>query len=188
MKPKPKTKTAVAKTKLASKARSTVATRTAAKGKLKGEAIATKTADSLETLARLVGKNIRTIHRHRQDPASPRPDRQGKHDVRAWVEYLAAHGRDSRQSDTTEIVELKTRKLLAEVEDRELRLALKRGEFIPVTVVRAEWTGNVARATAILRAKFESELPPILSGLDATGIQRECAKAVDEVLRTLHED
>ena len=46
--------------------------------------------------------------------------------------------------------------------------------------------GLVAQATAILRAKFENELPPVLSGLDATGIQAECRKAIDEVLRALH--
>ena len=44
----------------------------------------------------------------------------------------------------------------------------------------------VGQATALLRRKFENELPPILSGLDATGIQEECRKAIDEVLSVLH--
>jgi hypothetical protein len=82
---------------------------------------------------------------------------------------------------------LKARKLLAEVEERELRIAIKRNEYIPVFKVREEWVGLVAQATSILRAKFENELPPILSGLDATGIQRECRQAIDDVLRCLHE-
>jgi hypothetical protein len=56
-----------------------------------------------------------------------------------------------------------------------------------LTNVREEWIGLVAQATAILRAKFENELPPVLSGLDATGIQRECRRAIDEVLQVLHE-
>jgi hypothetical protein len=30
-------------------------------------------------------------------------------------------------------------------------------------------------------------LPPVLSGLDATGIQKECRRAIDEVLQVLHE-
>jgi hypothetical protein len=34
---------------------------------------------------------------------------------------------------------LKARKLLAEIEERELRLAVKRSEFMPVEQVRAEW-------------------------------------------------
>jgi hypothetical protein len=82
---------------------------------------------------------------------------------------------------------LKARKLLAEVEERELRIAVKKGEFVPIHQVKSEWIGLVAQATSILRAKFENELPPILSGLDATGIQRECRQAIDEVLLCLHE-
>ena len=41
-------------------------------------------------------------------------------------------------------------------------------------------------ATSLLRNKFDSELPPLLSGHDATGIQAECRKAIDEVLGILH--
>jgi hypothetical protein len=33
----------------------------------------------------------------------------------------------------------------------------------------------------------EQELPPILSGLDATGIQEESRRAIDEVLSILHQ-
>jgi hypothetical protein len=39
----------------------------------------------------------------------------------------------------------------------------------------------------LFRSKFEVELPPILSGLDAVGIQEECQRALDEVFRMLHE-
>jgi hypothetical protein len=39
----------------------------------------------------------------------------------------------------------------------------------------------------MLRKKFEQELPPILSGLDATGIQEESRRAIDEVLSILHQ-
>jgi hypothetical protein len=64
---------------------------------------------------------------------------------------------------------------------------VKKGEYVALTKVREEWIGQVAQATSILRAKFESELPPVLSGLDATGIQKECRRAIDEVLQVLHE-
>jgi hypothetical protein len=40
----------------------------------------------------------------------------------------------------------------------------------------------VGRAKELLRNKFENELPPILSGLDATAIQEESRRAIDEVL------
>ena len=82
---------------------------------------------------------------------------------------------------------LKARKLLAEVEERELRLGIRRGDYVAVEEVRQAWTEFVAQATSMLRKKFEQELPPILSGLDATGIQEEARRAIDEVLTILHE-
>ena len=151
-----------------------------------GPTPATKTAATLEELARLVGRHVRTLQRQAKNPDAPQPDKAGRHSIRAWAEYLAANGKDGRSPDAPELVALKLRKLLAEVEQREHRLAALRGEFISIDQVREAWVGLVAQATSILRAKFENELPPILSGLDATGIQRECAKAVDEVLRCLH--
>lgn len=72
------------------------------------------------------------------------------------------------------------------MEERELCLSVKRGEFISIENVRVTWTNLVGQATALLRRKFENELPPILSGPDATGIQEECRKATDEVLSVLH--
>jgi hypothetical protein len=45
----------------------------------------------------------------------------------------------------------------------------------------------VAQAASMLRKKFEQELPPILSGLDATGIQEEARAAIDEVLTIFHQ-
>ena len=43
------------------------------------------------------------------------------------------------------------------------------------------------RVNSLLRNKFENELPPILFGLDATGIQEENRKAIDEVLTLLNQ-
>ena len=81
---------------------------------------------------------------------------------------------------------LRARKLLAEVEERELRLAVRRREYVPLEEVRESWTTLVARAKDLLRHKFELELPPVLSGLDAVAIQVECGKALHEVFTILH--
>jgi actin-like ATPase involved in cell morphogenesis len=111
------------------------------------------------------------------------------HDVAEWREFMRRH--DLKGSETTEPGDiessLKARKLLAEVEERELRLGIKRGDFVAVEEVRQAWTELVAQATSMLRKKFEQELPPILSGLDATGIQEEARRAIDEVLTILHQ-
>ena len=73
------------------------------------------------------------------------------------------------------------------MEERELRVGIKRGDYVAVEEVRQTWTEFVAQAKAMLRKKFEQELPPILSGLDATGIQEESRRAIDEVLSILHQ-
>jgi hypothetical protein len=52
--------------------------------------------------------------------------------------------------------------------------------------VRQTWTRLVALAKERLRNTFENELPPILSGLDATAIQEESRRAIDEVLSVLN--
>jgi hypothetical protein len=67
-----------------------------------------------------------------------------------------------------------------------LRLAVKKGEYVALSEVRDTWTKLISRAKDLLRNKFEMKLPPILSGLDATGIQAECRRAIDEVLTLLH--
>jgi hypothetical protein len=66
-------------------------------------------------------------------------------------------------------------------------VGIKRGDYVAVEEVRQTWTEFVAQAKAMLRKKFEQELPPILSGLDATGIQEESRRAIDEVLSILHQ-
>jgi hypothetical protein len=52
--------------------------------------------------------------------------------------------------------------------------------------VAEKWSTGVGMAVSLLRKKFENELPPILSGLDAPAIQQECRQAIDEVLAILH--
>lgn len=126
------------------------------------------------------------IHSWKKFDDAPKAGSNGLHDVEQWREFMRQRGLKGGEEQPDVQQALKARKLLAEVEEREMRLAVKRGEFISVEVVRATWTNLVGQATALLRRKFENELPPILSGLDATGIQEECRKAIDEVLAVLH--
>ncbi len=100
---------------------------------------------------------------------------------------MARHGLKGSEEPAGDLeAGLKARKLLAEVEERELRVAVKKELYVPLDLVKEEWTTRVGRAVNLLRNKFESELPPILSGLDAAGIQEECRKGIDEVMSVLH--
>ena len=148
------------------------------------------TAASYVELAAILGVTRQSVHGWKKRKDAPKPAANGLHDVAAWREFMRRNdlkGTDPAQEPADIESSLKARRLLADVEERELRLGIRRGEFVAVEEVRQTWTEFVAQATAMLRKKFEQELPPILSGLDATGIQEEARRAIDEVLAVLHE-
>ncbi len=164
----------------------TVAERARVEARAAGSTDTTAYANTLVELASLLGITRRTLSSWQKMDGAPSAQSNGKWSVADWREFVRVRGLKGTKPVTHNEEALKARKLLAEVEEREIKVAIKKGDYIRVEDVRAEWIGLVAQATAILRAKFESELPPVLSGLDATGIQAECRKAIDEVLRALH--
>jgi hypothetical protein len=143
-------------------------------------------AKNFTELAIVLGVTRQAIHAWKRFDGAPKPPANGLHDVAAWREFIRQRGLKSAMAEADPVQALRARRLLADVEERELRLAVKREQFVAVERVEEEWNGLVAKATAVLRSKFEQELPPVLSGLDAHGIQSECRKAIDEVLETLH--
>ena len=155
-----------------------------------GTGPAPATAASYVELATVLGITRQSINTWKKRKDAPKPAANGLHDVPAWQEFMRRNdlkgGEFTPQAGDIE-TSLKARKLLAEVEERELRLGIRRGEYVAVDEVRQMWTEFVAQATSMLRKKFEQELPPILSGLDATGIQEEARRAIDEVLSILHQ-
>ena len=165
----------------------TVAERTRIESRAAGSAETLAYAKTLVELAAVLGVTRRTLTTWQKMEGAPKPLSNGLWPVADWREFVRLRGLKAGKVPAGNEEALKARKLLAEVEERELRIAVKKGEYVPLTKVREEWIGLVAQATSILRAKFESELPPVLSGLDATGIQRECRRAIDEVLLCLHE-
>ena len=164
-----------------------VAERTRIESRAAGSAETLAYARTIVELSAVLGVTRRTLSTWQKMEGAPKPLSNGLWPVADWREFVRLRGLKSGKAPVGNEDALKARKLLAEVEERELRIAVKKGEYVALTQVRAEWIGLVAQATAILRAKFENELPPVLSGLDATGIQAECRKAIDEVLRCLHE-
>ena len=165
----------------------TVAERTRIESRAAGSVETLAYAKTLVELAAVLGVTRRTLSTWQKMDGAPKPLSNGLWPVADWREFVRMRGLKAGKTPVGNEEALKARKLLAEVEERELRIAVKKGEYVPLTKVREEWIGLVAQATSVLRAKFENELPPVLSGLDATGIQAECRKAIDEVLRCLHE-
>jgi DNA-binding CsgD family transcriptional regulator len=154
-----------------------------------GTGAAPTNAASYVELAAILGASRQTLNTWKKRKDAPKPAANGLHDVAAWREFMRRNDLKGGEIEQPGDVEssLKARKLLAEVEERELRLGIRRGDYVAVEEVRQAWTEFVAQATSMLRKKFEQELPPILSGLDATGIQEEARRAIDEVLTILHQ-
>ena len=154
-----------------------------------GSGVAPTNAASYVELAAILGVTRQSINNWKKRKDAPNSAANGLHDVAAWREFMRRNELKGGEVAEPGDIEssLKARKLLAEVEERELRLGIKRGDYVAVEEVRQSWTELVAQATSMLRKKFEQELPPILSGLDATGIQEESRRAIDEVLTILHQ-
>ena len=116
---------------------------------------------------------------------APAPNANGTHDVVAWRKFMHERHLDGSQPGDEE--GLKIRKLLAEVNEREFRLAVRKGEYIRKDLVREAWLSRSGRVVNLLRSKLEKELPPLLAGKDAVAIQEALAHAVDEVVADLHD-
>ena len=130
-----------------------------------GSGAAPATAASYVELAAILGVTRQSLNTWKKRKDAPKPAANGLHDVAAWREFMRRHDLKGGVIDSSGDIEssLKARKLLAEVEERELRLGIRRGDYVAVEEVRQTWTELVAQATAMLRKKFEQELPPIIA-------------------------
>jgi hypothetical protein len=127
-----------------------------------------------------------TINGWKKFDDAPKPEANGLHDVAKWREFMRARGLKGGEETPDVQQALKARKLLAEVEERELRLAVRRGDFVAVEQVKKEWIAQISRARALLEARLLDEMPPVLSGKDAHGIREELERFVVEFYELLH--
>jgi hypothetical protein len=127
-----------------------------------------------------------TINCWKKFDDAPKPEANGLHDVAKWREFMRARGLKGGEETPDVQQALKARKLLAEVEERELRLAVRRGDFVAVEQVKKEWIAQISRARALLEARLLDEMPPVLSGKDAHGIREELERFVVEFYELLH--
>jgi hypothetical protein len=133
-------------------------------------------ATTLEDLAQRVGRCVRTIQRARKRSDAPRCT-PGKYSIAAWEKYFAEHGRD-RLPDNPETRQLKLRKLAAEVEDREHRVAELRRQFVRRSAVDERWQFHTQRCAAVLNEMCDDFAIQIV-GLSAVEIRQHAERFVD---------
>jgi transcriptional regulator with XRE-family HTH domain len=144
------------------------------------------TAKNTTELAQVLGVARQSLNRWKKLKDAPKANGNGSYSVVEWRLFIKEKGLQTGNA-SIDVEALKARKLLAEIEERELKTAILKEEYVSLDLVRTVWTTNVGKAIALMRAKFENELPPILSGMDAISIQGECQAAIDEVCRAIHE-
>jgi len=138
------------------------------------------TAKDVTDLAEILSVSRQTIHTWLKRKSAPKVQADGSHLVLAWRQFIEVNGLKGSTLHDGEA--LKARKLLAEVEDRELRVALKRGVYVVKGEVEAEWHRRMAVLKNLLYAKLTLELPPLCAGQDAIAIQQMNQTALDAAL------
>ena len=140
-------------------------------------------ADSVVELADILGVTRRTIGNWRKIKGSPKASPNGKHNIAKWREFVRKN--NLKEADSPEDEELKTRKLLAEVRQAEIKLKVIEGTYVPIEKVREVWTIHIGQVRQILESRFLNELPPILTTLDAVQIREKMQEVLDESYKAL---
>ena len=140
-------------------------------------------AESVVELAGILGVSRRTIGNWRKIKGSPKPTANGKHNISKWRQFIKKNG--LKEADTPEDEVLKSRKLLAEVKQAEIKLKVMEGTYVPIEKVREVWTMHIGQIRNILESRFLNELPPILTTLDAIQIREKMQDGLDETYSAL---
>lgn len=145
-------------------------------------------ARNLSELCEILGCSRPTLNQWRKMEGAPKPNRDSSWDVAAWRAFMVAHelkglrGQRGPGAETGGDEKLKARKLLVEIETKEVKLAVLRGQSIPVEKVREHYGKRVGECISILRNRLENELPPLLVGKSAVQIREESARVIDEIV------
>lgn len=139
--------------------------------------------DTVVELAEILGVDRRTIGNWRKMKGSPKPTSNGRHNVVKWRDFVRKH--DLKEPDSPEDEELKTRKLLAEVKQAEIKLKVMEGTYVAIEKVREVWTAHIGQVRQILESRFLNEFPPILTTLDAVQIREKLQEVLDETYKAI---
>ena len=140
-------------------------------------------AKTIVELADVLGVNRKTIDRWRKMKGSPKSKPDGRQDISKWRQFIKKNG--LKEADTPEDEVLKSRKLLAEVKQAEIKLKVMEGTYVPIEKVREVWTMHIGQIRNILESRFLNELPPILTTLDAIQIREKMQEVLDETYSAL---
>ena len=109
----------------------TAAERARIEARAAGSNDSTAYAKTYVELADILGINRRTLNSWKKLDGAPKPLPNGQHDVSAWREFVRLRGlKGGKEVAGGNQETLKARRLLVDIEERELRLAIKRGDYL----------------------------------------------------------
>lgn len=140
-------------------------------------------AKSVTELAQALDISRETIYQWRKISGSPKC--KGKmHNVTAWRLFIKKNSLGDKK-DNDQDPDLKRRKLLAEVEQREIKVSVMRRDLIPITEVRERIGYHIGQTQMLMRNKLENELPPMLVNKSAVEMRKIIAAQLYEVFLLL---
>lgn len=134
-------------------------------------------------LAEILGVTRQTINKWKKIAGSPKPYSNGKHSISKWKSFVKAKG--LKEADSPEDEELKSRKLLAEVKQAEIKLKVMEGTYVSIERIRTVWTQHIGQVRQILESRLLNELPPILTTLNAIEIREKLQDVLDESYKAI---
>jgi hypothetical protein len=102
----------------------------------------------------------KTIQRYAKHENAPKAKSDGRLDVEAWREFLAASG--VLEDDDLDLVELKKRKITLENEKLEFNLQVAKEQFVPTVDVEKDVASLVSTAKAVLLSGPSSLAPQVV--------------------------
>ena len=140
-------------------------------------------------LADILGSNrISFAQWKRAYEDAPRARADGWHNVTAWRDWFKAHPEIRTAGDlSVEVQSLEAEEMRQRVRKVRHLNDVREGQYVRVDVAADRITRTVAEAKALLRQKFENELPPYLAKQEAAQVRVLCKRALDEICVRLGE-
>ncbi len=148
-----------------------------------GEAQKATYAKSVVELANILGVNRKTITRWKKNKSAPKALANGSYKVEDWQNFVKNN--ELKEPESQEESQLKSRKLLAEVKQAEIKLKVMEGTYVSIERIRTVWTQHIGQVRQILESRLLNELPPILTTLNAIEIREKLQDVLDESYKAI---
>lgn len=136
---------------------------------------------SLSDLGARLGTTKRQILRWMKLDGAPQKTERG-YSVVDWLKFVRERGLVTKVGNSAyDMLALRARKLLTEIETQTLKLEITKGRFVPREDVEEEWLKRAGEMKNKFYLRFTMELPPVLVGKSAIEVQQILQNELDRI-------